>query len=260
MNPLCTTFLVLLLTASPALAAVLAGWSTNLTSALADAASHDRPVLAYFTASWCGPCKLMAQTTLTNTAVLDALARFSRVAVDIDEQPKIAEQHAVQGVPTFLVLTPTGEEVAQIVGYQEPGPFREWLTNGLGEVKEAVARLRRFQQELAAARQHLRETDPAATAQAVAAFLNLCAEGDGAIRVAATEELATAATNHPVLLLDGLNHARLAARIQAANLLRARLGESFDVDPWSNATARQQGVTRWREKLEATTSAAEATP
>jgi len=50
-------------------------------------------------------------------------------------------------------------------------------------------------------------------------------------------------------LLDGLNDPRLATRIQVANALHFKIGDGFDVDPWSDVANRQKGVLVWREKL-----------
>ncbi len=41
------------------------------------------------------------------------------------------------------------------------------------------------------------------------------------------------------------------ARIRVANLLREKLGQQFDIDPWENAEVRQQSVQRWKGRLEA---------
>jgi hypothetical protein len=35
-------------------------------------------------------------------------------------------------------------------------------------------------------------------------------------------------------------------RIQIANLLRDRLGDGFDVDPWNNAAASGPAIEKWR--------------
>ena len=61
--------------------------------------------------------------------------------------------------------------------------------------------------------------------------------------------LTAVAARNPALLLDGLNNPRLAVRIQVANVLRARLGETFDVDPWSDQAVRAKAVAQWQTKL-----------
>lgn len=226
-----------------------AGWSTNLTAAMSDAKKRQQPVLLYFTASWCAPCKLMARTTLTNAAVMDALTNIAHVALDIDEFPTFAQQHAVQGVPTFAMLTPASDEVARIVGYREAEDFVRWLTNSAGESRAAITHRKEVEQRLAAAAQLAQGANPDASRKAARELFDLCAEQDTATGKAATAALKKLAERDPAVLLDGLNHPRLAARIAVANLLRGQLGEDFNVDPWSDAPARQKGVSAWRERL-----------
>jgi hypothetical protein len=52
--------------------------------------------------------------------------------------------------------------------------------------------------------------------------------------------------------LDGLIDPRLPTRIQVANVLRARLGDSFDVDPWSELVVRAVAIQKWRTRLATT--------
>jgi hypothetical protein len=48
-----------------------------------------------------------------------------------------------------------------------------------------------------------------------------------------------------------LDDPRLTVRIQAANALRAQLGEVFNVDPWAEPAARAEAIQKWRSKLAA---------
>ncbi|KAK8644292.1 hypothetical protein V6N13_123603 [Hibiscus sabdariffa] len=58
-----------------------------------------------FSASWCGPCKLMEPPL---TAMAD---KFS----DVDELPDVAQEFGVQAMPTFVLLK-KGKEVDRVVG------------------------------------------------------------------------------------------------------------------------------------------------
>jgi len=243
-----------------ALADLPAGWSTNFTTTLTEAKDRQQPALVYFTASWCGPCKLMARTTLTNAAVVQALTHCSHVAVDIDEHHDLAEKHAVRAVPTFQLLTPAGEEVATTTGYQDAERFLQWLTNGVSEVKAAVSRQKQAEEKLASADRLLGQTDADSLRKAAAELMDLCADRGAAVPAAAGARLAALAKREPALLLDGLNHPRLAVRIHAANLLRAQLGDTFEVDPWSDAPTRQEAITRWRAALADRKPISEKTP
>ncbi|KAA8548021.1 hypothetical protein F0562_004450 [Nyssa sinensis] len=65
-----------------------------------------------FAASWCGPCKFM------EPAVHAMAAKFTDVdfaKIDVDELSDVAQEFAVQAMPTF-VLTKQGKEVDRVVG------------------------------------------------------------------------------------------------------------------------------------------------
>lgn len=69
-----------------------------------------------FSASWCGPCKMLAP-------VMDNISRkpnFSGVRftnVDVDEQFEIASKYGIRSVPT-VIIEKNGQEVKRISGSQ----------------------------------------------------------------------------------------------------------------------------------------------
>ena len=239
--------LILLVVAAGAARAELpAGWSTNLTAALSEARSKQQSLLVWFTASWCGPCRLMGRTTLTNEAVLHVLSTISRVALDIDEHPDLAARYNVEAVPTFVILSTGGDEVARTTGYQPPADFLQWLTNSVSEAKETAARQIRSREQLAAADELLSGTNSGSSRQAAAELFGLSADRNRDVSQAAIRRLQVLAVREPVVLLDGLKDPRLAVRLQIANLLRDRLGDGFDVDPWNNAATSGPAIEKWR--------------
>ena len=51
-----------------------------------------------FTASWCQPCKMLAKT-------LEEIETDIPIeVVDIDEQPELATEFAIRGVPTMIMM------------------------------------------------------------------------------------------------------------------------------------------------------------
>jgi thioredoxin 1 len=62
----------------------------------------EQPVLVYFWATWCGPCKLMAPTV--NTAANQYGDRLKIVKMEVDPNPITVKQYQVEGVPAFRLV------------------------------------------------------------------------------------------------------------------------------------------------------------
>jgi thioredoxin-like negative regulator of GroEL len=225
------------------------GWSTNLTSTLSMTVTNRRPVLVYFTADWCAPCRQMARTTLQETNVLDALKGFACVAVDVDVNAETAAERSVQAVPTFQILSASGTELRRTTGYQEASRFEEWLHAGMARFREDQARQQRVAGQFKRIDSLLAEGSPNALTEGVATLFDLCASRETEIQQAAAAKLGVLGARDTVLLLPGLNHARLATRIQVANVLRDQLGDGFDFDPWEGNEERRAAVARWEREL-----------
>jgi thioredoxin-like negative regulator of GroEL len=249
------TFLILLVLVSGlapvARAEAPAGWTTNYAAALSEAAGDHKPALVFFTASWCGPCQMMARTTLSEAQVREALSNYARVAIDIDEQRELAAQHEIEAVPTFVILSAGGGELQRTTGFQAADAFVSWLTNGLAGAREAAARQAYAQKTLAEVDQLLASTNAEAPRLCAQKLFDLCAARDEVTVRAAAERLKVMALHTPEALLDGLGDSRLAVRIQAANALRAQLGAAFNVDAWEEPVARSEAIAIWRAKLAA---------
>ena len=59
------------------------------------------PVLMYFTAPWCTPCKAMAPTLERVDAQAPEVIFYK---VDVDTQAALAEECGVRALPTFLLF------------------------------------------------------------------------------------------------------------------------------------------------------------
>lgn len=85
------------------------------------------PLLVMFSASWCGPCKMMKAGPLRSDAVQSWLETTgSALYVDVDEQPDDANAYSVRAMPTF-VLFENGRELKRIVGGMDAKSLVEWL-------------------------------------------------------------------------------------------------------------------------------------
>ncbi|MEA3351434.1 MAG: thioredoxin [Chloroflexota bacterium] len=81
----------------------------------ADVLNSALPVLVDFTASWCGPCKMLAP-------VLEKLAQewqgqVDIIKVDVDHDQELAMQYQVMSIPT-LILFVNGENKERLNGFR----------------------------------------------------------------------------------------------------------------------------------------------
>lgn len=74
-----------------------------------------KPVVVDFTAVWCGPCKMLDPVIKQLATEWDG--RVKVVKLDVDNNPKLAMQYQVMGVPT-LMLFKQGAVSERITGYQ----------------------------------------------------------------------------------------------------------------------------------------------
>ena len=102
-------------------------WRTDLPAAREEAKRDSKPLLLYFTASWCGPCQEMKHVTWSDTAVEMKLRNFVPVKIDIDANQQLAQQYVIDGIPAFVLLDKAGDVERQTSGFMEPMQFLAWL-------------------------------------------------------------------------------------------------------------------------------------
>ena len=72
-----------------------------------------------FSATWCGPCKMLAPVIEKVSDQMSDKAAFYNI--DVDEAAEIARQYAIMSVPSVLIFR-NGEEVGREIGF-DPEPI-----------------------------------------------------------------------------------------------------------------------------------------
>lgn len=118
---LCTALAATTLNLTPVFAAAGAGWYDNFDEAVAAAKREGKPILADFSATWCGACKQLERTTFPDPNVAARMDNFIKVHVDADENQDLANSFRIEGLPTLVALQSNGkDELDRSIGYLSP--------------------------------------------------------------------------------------------------------------------------------------------
>ena len=110
-------------------------FKSDLGAALSAAKKEDKPVIAIFSAVWCGPCQAMKHDVYPSDAVKPYHDKFVWAYLDVDEaaNEKAASQFGVSGIPHIQFLNSAGKAVDKQVGSSSAEAFANTLASVLNK-------------------------------------------------------------------------------------------------------------------------------
>jgi len=101
-----------------------------------EATRTGKPMMLFFTASWCTYCHQMAAEAFTLPQAVDLSERFTCVLIDADAESGVCQRFQVRGFPTMQFGSPGGVPLNRLGGKQ-PG---QQLVMEMHAALQAVAR------------------------------------------------------------------------------------------------------------------------
>lgn len=83
----------------------------------------DVPVLAYFSATWCGPCRTFRPRI---EAMAEEADHFVLVNIDVDDNPELASEYNISSVPTVIGFA-DGENKDRFSGVKSDSMVQEFI-------------------------------------------------------------------------------------------------------------------------------------
>jgi len=105
-------------------------WADDYTSAQQQATQSGKPIILFFTATWCSPCRIMKRNVWADEQVAASVnAAFIPVMIDRDDPDAAAalSRYRVGATPTTIITDPQGKVLEQVEGGMAKTDFLELL-------------------------------------------------------------------------------------------------------------------------------------
>jgi thiol-disulfide isomerase/thioredoxin len=134
----------------------IAWFKGDVDAAFKSAQTSKKPVLLYWGAQWCPPCKQLKSAVFSRPDFIEKSKLFVAVYLDGDlpDAQKWGDVFRVTGYPTVVVLKPDRTEITRVAGNMDLSLYARVLDDALGDVrpvKDVIALATRGDAPLAAA-------------------------------------------------------------------------------------------------------------
>ncbi len=141
-------FAIIIMSMSPSfLLADQITWLQNMDAALQQAGKADKLVLVNFYANWCGFCRRMDQTTFTDKIVIQKMNAFVSVKINTEIEKEIAQEYAVNSLPTTVILDSKGRIILGSEGYMRSNDLIEMMDSALKTITDLKKNLKELESD-----------------------------------------------------------------------------------------------------------------
>lgn len=97
--------------------------------AISASSREGKPVLVFYTATWCTWCQKMKAETLSDSKVSDLMKNYVYVVVDVDQDRETTRKFGVKEIPAFVITNSTEQKLKFGNKYMSASEFASWLDN-----------------------------------------------------------------------------------------------------------------------------------
>jgi len=98
-------------------------WVYDYRQGIEQAKESGKPVMLFFSASWCPPCKILLTTVFSDEDVARVSERFINIYVDVDEDTRTRTKYKIREIPAIFFLNSNGEMIEKFSGARTASQF-----------------------------------------------------------------------------------------------------------------------------------------
>ncbi|MCE9526066.1 MAG: HEAT repeat domain-containing protein, partial [Planctomycetales bacterium] len=215
----------------PAAAEVLGPkvWHNSLAEGYTAARQSGRPLFVRGGASWCGPCRLLAEE-IQKPELQAELSRWTLVYLDIDKAQADASGLGVESIPSLHLLTTSGKAVAAKEGFLKAEELQEWLQQNYEAARAAPPKV-------------LAEGTTLDASQ-IGEVIRYFGHRDATLREAAIRRLLKHRDITAEAVIETFSDGKLAAQLSALELLMEWKAPLAGLDPWQPESLGRDKLTK----------------